>query len=438
MPDPEMAILIQPGCSVDYDIIIPHAPVRRSALPACWRLIQFFFERQREDGMIQNFAGYESETGPLLWTAGEHFRYTHDAAWVRRSAKNIRSAADFLLKWRNRNQSEKARKQDGYGLIDGKTADPDEFFHSFFLNAGAYLGLKRTAEMFKDVDPFYAAKLNRELPMYSDDIRFALSQALAKAPLVPAGDGSWAPFAPPFTEARGATTLYANGGRWYTHGAFASRGSLLGPLWLVIGEILDPYETATDLLVKANAYPVTLENAALSQPYYSRHDYAHLRRGEIKAFLKTYYNQLTALHDRETGSFWEHYYHCSQHKTHEEAWFLMQTRWMLWLESGDELRLLEAIPRQWLAPGKEIVLRNTVSYFGRFSLSVKSSLRGAGQIEAKILLEPRGAAPKSLRLRLPHPERRIARKCEGGVYQPEQEAVTIAPARREHSVLLEF
>ena len=77
---------------------------------------------------------------------------------------------------------------------------------------------------------------------------------------------------------------------------------------------------------------MTHRNAGFSQPYYCRHDWIHLKRDEVKQYLKTYYNQFTALQDRETYTFWEHYYGVSQHKTHEEAWFLMQTRWMLWHE----------------------------------------------------------------------------------------------------------
>ncbi len=42
------------------------------------RAIQFFLNRQREDGFIQSFAGYQLETGPLLWTIGKHFD-TQDA-----------------------------------------------------------------------------------------------------------------------------------------------------------------------------------------------------------------------------------------------------------------------------------------------------------------------------------------------------------------------
>ena len=57
---------------------------------------------------------------------------------------------------------------------------------------------------------------------------------------------------------------------------------------------------------------------------------------------------MAGLADRETYTFWEHYFHASPHKTHEEGWFLMQTRWMLWLEDGDTLKLLPGVPRAWL------------------------------------------------------------------------------------------
>ena len=82
---------------------------------------------------------------------------------------------------------------------------------------------------------------------------------------------------------------------------------------------------------------MTSRNVAFSQPYYSRHDWVHLRRGETKAFLKDYYNSVAGLADRDTYTFWEHFFHQSPHKTHEEAWFLMQTRWMLYMEHGDTL-----------------------------------------------------------------------------------------------------
>ena len=82
------------------------------------------------------------------------------------------------------------------------------------------------------------------------------------------------------------------------------------------------------MLVKANQHPCTRENASLSQPYYCRHDYAHLccaRRGQI--VFKGFYNQLTALQDRESYAFWEHY-HVGEpvQNTRRGSWMLMQVR----------------------------------------------------------------------------------------------------------------
>ncbi len=400
------------------------------------RCIDFFFARQQPNGFIQNFAKYESETGPLLWTVGEHFRYTRDAAWLKRVLPNIKKAADYLLQWRARNQVEEFRAQGFYGMVDGKVADPNDFYHSFFLNAGTYVGLKRTAEMCRAIDPGYARMLDGELPAYRKDIQSGFYHAQARAPVMPLGDGAWAPLMPPWVEYTGGISFYADGGIWFSHGAFASRSCLTGPLWLIIAEVLDPFEIGAEFMLKTNQYPVTLDNAALSQPYYCRHDYAHVRRGEVAAFLKTYYNQITGLQDHETYTFWEHYYHASEHKTHEQGWFLMQTRWMLWLEEGDMLRLLGAIPRAWLEHGKAIRLQGVKSYFGPLWADVESDLQ-RNRITAEIRVES-DRLPAALCIRLPHPQGRRAVACAGGKYDPATETVAVKPFNGRARVELRF
>jgi hypothetical protein len=156
----------------------------------------------------------------------------------------------------------------------------------------------------------------------------------------------------------------------------------------------------------------------------------------VKAFLKAYYNGFAGLADRETYTFWEHYFHASPHKTHEEGWFLMQTRWMLYLEQGDTLRLLPGIPRAWLEQGKRIELSNVASYFGPVSLRVESHL-DMGRIEATVecLSDQR---PRCVELRLPHPEGRHAATVTGGVYAPATETVRIEPFQGRADVMLGF
>ncbi|MBT9137876.1 MAG: hypothetical protein DDT31_00418 [Syntrophomonadaceae bacterium] len=523
MPEEEMAILIPPGKSVKFDLLIPHSPISKERadalrkldfethLGACrrfwknklksaasifvpekpinenikagllqcdlvtlgleskgptlatigwyspigtesspiiqffdsmgWhklaeRSIQFFFERQHKSGFIQNFNGYESETGPLLWTVGEHFRYTNDVEWLKRVLPNIKKAVDYLLAWRQRNKKDEYREKGFYGMVDGKVADPEDYYHSFFLNAGTYIGLKRIAEIIENIDPEYAAKLKKECIDYRQDIRNGFYYNQATAPVIPLADGSWVPVIPPWVEYTGGINLYADGGTWFTHGAFSSRSCLVGALWLIIGEVIEPDEIGTDFMIKANQYPATLENAALSQPYYCRHDFAHIKRGEVKAFLKTYYNQLTALQDRETYTFWEHYYHCSEHKTHEQGWFLMQTRWMLYLEDGNDLLLLGAVPRKWLENGRKITLDGVKSYFGPLYLEVRSELE-KGKIKVFFRCGS-DKLPDNVRIRLPHPDNRRAFKCSGGTYSPETEMLTLKVIDSKAAAVLSF
>lgn len=291
-------------------------------------------------------------------------------------------------------------------------------------------------EMTAALDPAYSATLKKEIKAYRNDIVRSVYRAQARAPLVPVGDGSWAPILPSWPEYTGAHHLYAEGGNCFTHGGFPLRGSIIGANWLIMQEVLEPHAQASDFILKTNQYPVIRENAALSQPYYSRHDYAHLKRGEVKAFLKTYYNQFTALQDRETYTFWEHYFHASEHKTHEEAWFLMQTRWMLYLEEGATLSLLKAIPRCWLEDGKQIVLDGVKSYFGPVYFKAESNVRD-NAIKAEIRME-HDRRPDKVRIRLPHPEGLRAVSCENGSYDPIKETVTIDAFKGRQTVTLRF
>jgi hypothetical protein len=399
------------------------------------RSLNFFFTRQREDGFIQNFGGYQLETGPALWTAGEHYRYTRDDQWVRKVKPKLLKACEFLLAWRERNKRKELRGR-GYGLLDGKVADPEDFFHSFMLNGVSYVGIQCVSEMLEKIDPKESKRLAKEAKAFRADIRTAFSESVARSPVIPFGDGTWVPTSPPWAEYPGPVSLYAAGGNWFTHGAFGGRDSLIGALYLVISEVLDPAELATTFLLRSHQVLQTVENAGMSQPYYCRHDYTHIKRGEVKPFLKTYYNQFTALQDRETYTFWEHYFYASQHKTHEEGWFLMQTRWMLFLEEGDTLSLLRAIPRRWLENGKKIELSNVATHFGPVSLAVESKL--AERAIRAVVTCKASRRPRTVVIRLPHPEGLKATGVQGGVYDAATESVRISSFKGRAEVVLTY
>lgn len=401
------------------------------------RSIMYFIDKQHDDGLMQNFQEYMLETGCVLWLVGEHYRYTQDEQWILQIQPQMRKAFEFLVQWRRKNEREDLAGK-GYGMLDGKAADPEDPYHSFMLNGYAYMGLKRIAGIYASCAPDFSAEVAREAETFKRDIRTALFQSLAKGPAVPLGDGSWCPTVAPWTESIGPVGLFAESGRWYTHGTMFSRDSLLGPLYLVYNEVIGSGELVSDFMMNYHTELMCMGNVGFSQPYYSRHPWIHLSRREVKPFLQNYYNSFAALADRETYTFGEHLYgQTSPHKTHEEAWFLMETRWMLYMEENECLRLLPGIPRKWMEHEKKIVVDRAASYFGPISFKVQSDLE-IGTISAKVEFLSTVRLPECLEIRLPHPMRRVPGKVRGGVYEAANETVKVRPVTGSLQVVLYF
>jgi len=386
------------------------------------RSLQYFIDKQHDDGMIQNFGGYMVETGAALYTIGEYYRYFHDDEWIKQIKPKLIKSCDYLIAWRNKNKIEKLRGN-GYGMIDGKVADPEDQYHQYMLNAYAYIGISRTAEILSAIDPAVSKKLKVEAEQWKKDIRESLMNSVAHSPVVPIGNGTWVPTVPPWTEAVAPQVLFADSAHCFSHGSFTVRDALIGPLYLVFCEVLDVNDPVSKMMLDYHSELLMTKNVAFSQPYYTRNDWIQLKRGMVKPFLATYYNTVSAMADRETYTFYEHVHHVSVHKTHEEAWFLMQTRWMLYLEEGSVLRLLPGIPRAWLEDGKKIEVKNAVSYFGNISFSIVSD-EGKGYITAEIECNS-DRKPSEIVVRIPHPDGRKAKKVSEGVYNPADETLTI-------------
>jgi hypothetical protein len=366
---------------------------------------------------------------------GEYFRQTMDTAWVRQNRERLEKAAEFLIKWRERNKIESLRGK-GYGMIDGKVADPEDPYHQYMLNGYAYLGLSRCAEMLQKADPAAAEKYRKEADTWKKDIRDSFFRSMANSPVVPLANGTWAPTVPPWTEAAALRLMYLKPETFLSHGTFTVSDAMLGPLYLVFCEVIDPEEEAGKILLDYHTDLFYERNAAYSQPYYSRHNWVQIKRDMVKPFLKTYYNTFSALADRETYTFWEHLYKVSVHKTHEEAWFLMETRWMLYLESGKDLKLLPGVPRKWLDDGKAIDIRNASSYFGPVTFSVSSGIK-KGLIEAEVACSGE-RKPQRILFRIPHPDGKLPSKVSGGDFDRNTETVIINNFTGQAKLKLEY
>ncbi len=400
------------------------------------RALEFYFlTKLQPSGRLHNYAGSMGETGPALFLLGEHARLAGDRAWLERLAAPALKACDYLIGLRRARQGDAAQGP-GRGLFTGGVCD-NVIPESLFLNnAFACLGLRRTAEWLRAGDPARAEALAREAEAWRADILAAFDEAMARSPVVPLADGTWRSSAPPTAEGVGNYHLFCEGLPRFSHGVMHSDDVLGGPLWLAFLEALDPADRRFEDILHSQTELFMTRNVAMSQPNVSRHDIAHLRRGEIRAFLKTYYNLLAAMADRETYTWNEHTHGGGMHKTEEEAWFLLQTRWMLALEDGRDLHLLRGVPRAWLADGGRIAGRDLPTYFGRVSFEART-LDGGRTIAARYALE--GGRPTArLRFRLPHPAARPPRAVAGGTYESAAETVVIADPPAAGELRLEW
>jgi len=59
---------------------------------------------------------------------------------------------------------------------------------------------------------------------------------------------------------------------------------MIGALYLILQEVLAPDEPAADQILAVNGDLYLLRNVGFSQPSTAPIPYAHLRRGEVRAF----------------------------------------------------------------------------------------------------------------------------------------------------------
>lgn len=400
------------------------------------RCLQYFIDTQQEDGRIVNFFGYTIETGGALWSIGEYWRYTHDREWVESVMPQILKACRYIIGWRSANMKDELKGR-GYGMLDGKVADPEDQFHQFMLNAYSYLGLKEVTEMLGDIGAEEHEEFEKVLAGWRDDILDSFKARLASSPVVPLSDGSWCPTCSPWAESMTARFFLHVAEKYRSHGTFMAPDALLGPIHLLFAEVVDPTSVGGQFVLKYYTDIFCQENTPFSQPYYGKHNVVQARLGMVKPFLNTYFQTVAPHFDHETGTFWEHYFKQSPHKTHEEAHFLMETRQMLYMERGDTLQMLKVIPRRWMKDGETVELDSVRSYFGPLSFKAVSSV-AEGTISASIDCGDASRKPSTVTIRLPHPDGKKALSVNMGTYDPVTETVTISDFSGSATVTLTF
>lgn len=129
---------------------------------------------------------------------------------------------------------------------------------------------------------------------------------------------------------------------------------------------------------------------------------------DIKAVIRSNFNEIPGGLDSENLSFWEH--PCATaawNKTHTTGRMVAQSRQMFVMEKGNQLWLAPFVPNHYMKDSQTVSVRNAPTHFGRTNYTIASSVND-GFIEA-LIDPPTRNAPDEIIIRVRHPEGRLMR-----------------------------
>lgn len=384
------------------------------------RSLDFFISRYNPQGYLTT--GYTvMGTGWHLWTLGEYYTLTRDKEWLERNASEIARVCRWVMAQREKTKKLDARgeKVPEWGLTPpGVCADWSVYSYYHYINGNFYAGLKSAGEALADIGHPDAEAILANAEELKECIMQAYGWAQSRGPVFPLKDGSWVPMYP--------TQLYSV---WPTAQMYPSSDSgrswcydvEIGAHHLVPMGVMDPQSDQTrwmmdhmeDVQFLADGwfyYPAegnekdwfNLGGFAKVQPYYARTVEAHAFRDDVKPFIRSYFNSVISLLNREDLSLWEHFMNGAFNKTHETGYFLYETRMMFLTERGSELWIAPFVTSNWLKDGLTVGVKEALTNFGKVSYKITSHVK-QGHIDAEIAV-PTRQTPSEIVVRLRHPD----------------------------------
>lgn len=423
------------------------------------RALEYYIARYNAQGYLTT--GYTvMGTGWHLWTLGEYYALTRDAAWMRGVAPEVARVCAWVM---GQTEKTKGRGPDGrktpeYGLMPpGPMADWEVYNYYFYLNGYYCAGLRAAGEALRDIGWPGADTILAHAADMREEILRAFHQVQSLAPVFPLRNGTWVPEYPthPYAPAPIAD-FYAgeDGGRSWAYdvelGAhhLAPQG-IMNPDSQDVTWMMDHMEDVQFLAGGWFYYPAEKNQAdwfnlggfAKVQPFYARTAEVYALRDDVRPFLRSYLNAAVSLLNREDLSLWEHFMNGAYNKTHETGYFLHQSRLMLAIERGNELWLASFVPASWFEDGKSIKVERVPTSFGPMSYEIRSQL-SKGFIEAKIS-PPKRNPPEAVVLRVRHPQgARIQEAHADGTasctWDAAREIVRLTPGDEAISVTLRY
>ena len=365
-----------------------------------------------KEGVLYGAGGYEAggynqHHGWILWCLAEHYRFTRDEPWLRRAAPGILAGADWIIR-------ETARTKDRHdlerGLLPaGSLEDIGDWWTWLSTSCYTWRGLDSAAWALKQIEHPEAQRVRGEAEAYHTALVTNFRKAAERSPVVRLRDGTAVPHFPSQVHRRGRSF------GWICE-------TLEGALHLLISGALAPHSPEADWILKdyednlylSNQYGYTLDEFDRQwfgrggfsmqadllldvEPYLYRDDVKHALRSLFNGQAVSYFPdvRMNTEHAAPTMADWRGDHFKSSDEANCAGWL----RYLFVREEGDELLLGQAVPREWLKPGRRCGIERTATYFGPVSIVYT----GAAEEITAHLEGPTRNPPKTIRLRFRQP-----------------------------------
>ncbi|MFA6426803.1 MAG: hypothetical protein WCW64_11590, partial [Phycisphaerae bacterium] len=413
----------------------------------------YFIKRYNKQGFITPSYTVMG-TAWHLWCLGEYYELSKDKEWLKKNADEIARVCKWAMA-----QREKTKKVDAFGnkmpewglVPPGSMADWEVFAFYYYMNGYYYAGLNAAGHALKDIGyPGAQDMIDAAMELRENIIR-AFHWTQSQAPVYPLQDGTWVPAYPTNVYCPAPIDNFYKGGDFGRSWCYDVE---LGSHHLVAQGVMDPNSKDVNWMMNYmedvqfmaggwmyNGYSAekshkdwfNLGGFAKVQPYYARTVEVYAFQDNVKAFIRSYFNSVMSVLNRENLTLWEHFVNGAYNKTHETGGFLHQSRMMFVMERGEQLWLAPFVTNNWLKDGMQVAVSKAPTKWGQVAYRITSHVKD-GYIEAEIT-PPTREMPKEIVIRLRHPEgKRISSvEVDGRKYSNfdrDKETITLTPTKQ--------
>jgi len=356
-----------------------------------------FRNNQEQNGHVSGYANWVVYTPGMLYAVAKNYLLSGDRALLEKLLPQSLKALDWCL-----DQIQKASQLAGpsaglvLGPLNDGTGEGVWAFNQAYLFAGLDLfgqALERIGHP-RSKECLQAARAVRE------SIAKGFGDAMRRSPMVQLRDHTWSSYVP--CEAQTPRRILE---QWYATDVDT------GALHLLRLKGLPANGDMADFLLNDHEDNLFLKGwGAANEPVYNPQGTAYLLRDEPEAAIRTFYSTMASAFSHSVLEPVEHRWTHGQYfgpPSNDGAWFELYRHLLIHERDDDSLLLGQAVPRKWLENGKKIDIERAPTLYGTLSATLESQV-SSGRILATIQM-PGRSRPKSLLVRLRHPERKPMR-----------------------------